>query len=85
MVVLGWLSWLIIAVIILVCVRLRLPKIGMGLSVSVMAVGLTCSVLAGLAPRSRAGLREAVLVSLSLAVWACMGMLTLRVLGILPR
>jgi hypothetical protein len=81
----GWLSWLIIAGIILVCVRFRLPRLGLGLSVCVMGVGLICSVLAAIPARPRGGLREALLVSLSLAVWGCIGTLTIRLLDIVPR
>jgi len=85
MAILGWSSWLIVFAILLVCHRLRLPRIGLGLTVCVMAAGLICSAVAALPRRIHGGFREAILVSLSMVVWACIGALTLRVLDMLPR
>jgi len=85
MAIVGWSSWLIVASVMLLCVRLRVPRIGIALSLCVMPVGLICSALAGMPARPRGGLREALLISLSMAVWACIGALTLRLLEIIPR
>jgi hypothetical protein len=85
MAIVGWSSWLIVASILVVCGRLHLPRIGIWIAVCVMGAGLICSALAALPACVRGGFREALLVSLSMAVWACIGALTLRLLDILPR
>ena len=85
MAIVGWSSWLIVASILVVCGRLRLVRIGVWIAVCVMGAGLICSALAALPRPVRGGFREALLVSLSMAVWACVGALTLHFLDIIPR